>query len=116
MKKNLENSPMRRKTGGEIRDGFPHYQTRSSAGWLLVRRIGSGVAPATIRLGKKAQSRLNLTGLLADASNWDYIRWSAAAMSAKGPALSHRTREGRGTRNSISVKAWASPLSCTVFP
>ena len=61
-----------------------------------------------MRPGKKAQSRLNLTGLRADASCWDCIRWPAAAMSAKSPALSQRTREGQGTR--CVAKAWASPL------
>jgi len=30
-------------------------------------------------------------------SSFALIRWSAAAMSAKSPALSHRTLEGQGT-------------------
>jgi hypothetical protein len=40
----------------------------------------------------------NLAGQRAVVSSLACIRWSAAAMSAKGPALSQGTREGQGTR------------------
>ena len=48
--------------------------------------------------GKNAAWRLNPTGQRVAVSNLACIRWSAAAMSAKNPALSQRTREGQGTR------------------
>ena len=73
-------------------------KTRSNAGWSFVRRIGSGVVPSTIRRGWSAQWRLNLIGQPEVVRSLAGIRWSAAATSAKGPALSQRTREGQGTR------------------
>jgi len=46
----------------------------------------------------KVRSRFNLAGRRVVACGLACIRWSAAAISTKGPTLSHRTREGWGTR------------------
>jgi len=44
--------------------------------------------------GRNVRSRLNLTGQRGAASSLDCIRWSAAAMSAKSPALSLQVVRG----------------------
>jgi hypothetical protein len=66
--------------------------------WSRVPRIGRGAVPGTMRPGKNAESRLNPAGPRVVVSSLAHVRWSAAAMSAKSPTLSHRTREGQGTR------------------
>jgi len=50
----------------------------------------------------------NLAGQSVVVGSLACIHWSAAAMSAKSPALSQRTREGQGTRFLCAVRAWAN--------